>query len=583
MNFKQIRLVNAAIALGFAALSPLALAQPTAPDAAQLLQNINKTNIQRDFGNAPSVIQDVQTRKRLGPPKTGADAKIDVQGFNVIGLTAPSKVDVRKLLAAHIGAGRTFDQLEIAAEALQVALRQDGFFLAQVDIPKQAIKSGVIELRVILGYLDTIEVKPLPARTRADKVFIERILASHLQQGQVLTVAGLERALYLIGDMSGIAAESVIEQGARPGTAKLIISVKPTADQDASMDFDNYGSRYTGEFRVNLSGTFNAPFKRGDQFKLTGMTTLNEGTQFLRAAYQTPVGTSGLKIGVAASGLTYKLGTETFKALEASGSGNSLTVFALYPVVRGRNSNLFLQANVDRRSGQDKQAAVGVDNRSHATVLSLSTVGDARDSLGGGGISNFNVGLVTGVLTLDTDTLLAADQAATGRKTNGNYSKLAFGVARQQHLWNDAAQPANRLVLFTSLQGQMAAKNLSSGEKMALGGPAGVRAYAGGEGTGDNAYLVTWELRKSILGENVKGDLVMTVFGDYGYALPNKTILSTDTVRDIRMAGHGVGLNWIAPNGLYLKISVAQRNGYKPVGDPEDRLPRVYFSLSKAL
>jgi hemolysin activation/secretion protein len=75
----------------------------------------------------------------------------------------------------------------------------------------------------------------------------------------------------------------------------------------------------------------------------------------------------------------------------------------------------------------------------------------------------------------------------------------------------------------------------------------------------------------------------MTVFGDYGYALPNKTILSTDTVRDIRMAGHGVGLNWIAPNGLYLKISVAQRNGYKPVGDPEDRLPRVYFSLSKAL
>ncbi len=304
MQSKQILTIQIAAALGLAALSPFALAQPVPPDAAQLLQNINKTTIQLDLSNAPSVIQDIQTRKRLGPPKSGADAKIDVEGFNVTGLSVQPKFDVRQLLASHIGAARTFDQLEIAAEALQVALRKDGFFLAQVDIPKQAIKSGVIELRVILGYLDTIEVKPFATGIRANKENIERVLASNLKQGQVLTVASLERALYLVGDMSGITAESVIEQGSKPGTAKLLINIKPTAARDTSVDVDNYGSRYTGELRLTMSHAINAPFERGDQLKITGMVSTDLGTQFVRTAYQTPIGVSGMKVGVSASGQT---------------------------------------------------------------------------------------------------------------------------------------------------------------------------------------------------------------------------------------------------------------------------------------
>ena len=563
---------------------PFSFAQSTSPDAAQLLQNLSKTTIISGFGNSPTILQDLQVRKRVAPPTSGVAPTINIQGFTVSGLAERPKFDVRKLLASHIGNDRTFDQIEMAAEALQIALRQEGFFLAQVDIPQQAIKSGVIELRVIQGYLDEVEIKPLPVGVRADKTFIAKLLGSHLQQGQVLTVASLERTLYLISDLSGVRVESVIEPGSKPGTARLVVSITPTAQTDQSVDFDNYGSRFTGEYRVNASMSFNAPYLRGDQLKLTGMTTTNGGTKFARVAYQTPVGASGLKVGVALSSLSYKLGTSTFTPLVASGDGGSATLFALYPAIRSRNLNIFLQGNLDRRGGEDKQEAVGVDNKSHATVTSVSLVGDARDSLGGGGISNFNTGIVSGKLSLDTPSLLAADQAATGRQSNGYYSKFTYGLARQQHLWVDATQPSNRMVLFASIQGQMASKNLSSGEKMSLGGPTAVRAYAGGEGVGDNARVFTWELRKSVLGEHVNGDLVFTVFGDYGYSLVNKTALSTDTTRSIYMAGHGVGLNWAHTNGFLLRLSIAQRTGaFKPTGDTEDRLPRIYFSLSKPL
>lgn len=583
MKYQYTPTAWVALVMGSALALGSAHAQTVAPDAAQQLQNLNKTTFSNDFGNAPKILQDVQTRKKLTPPKA-SNVTVDVLGFKVTGITEAPSFDVRKVLAEHIGPKRTFDQLETAAEALQIALRQDGYFLAQVDIPQQSAQSGQIELRVVQGYLDNIEVKLPQSGINTSKAFIEAMLAASLKQGQVIHVKQVERALFLVGDMAGVRAESVIEPGKAPGTAKIIVTVNPGRETEGSVDFDNYGSRFTGEFRVSGATTFNAPANRGDSFKLSAMVTTNLGAQFLRAAYQTPVGSSGLKLGAAFSTLNYKLGTATFTPLKASGVGSVTTLFALYPAARSRNFNSFLQASLNHGTGQDKQESVGVENKSHSDSLSFSIVGDSRDSLKGGGINNFSAGATFGSIGLDTATALAADQSAFGRHIQGSYSKFTYGFIRQQFLWADPAQPASRVVLYTSLQGQMAGKNLSSGEKMSLGGPTGVRAYAGGEATGDNAHIFTWELRKNILGENVNGDLVFTVFGDYGYSLTNKTMLSTDAVRSNNIAGHGVGVNWSSRGGTTLKLSIASRGPkYVPVGDPEDRLPRIYFSLNKQL
>lgn len=578
-------LACAALVSAQTAQPPQTAQSPLLDPAAQLLQNLNKTTLNNALGTAPEILQDAQTRKRLAPPAAGGKAmSIDVRGFKVSGITAKPSFDTRKILAPHIGSNRSFDQLTAAAEELQTALRQDGYFLAQVDIPQQSISEGIVELRVIQGYLDTIELKPIPAGVRANREQILGILDRHLKAGQVIRTKDLEHALFLVSDLSAILVESVIETGTKPGTAKLIIGISAGSKHDSALDFDNYGSRFTGEYRLGLSTSVNAPTDRGDLFKLSGMASTNAGTQYLRAAYQAPVGSSGLKLGVALSTLKYRLGTATFAPLDQTGAGSSASLFSIYPVIRSRNLSTFVQASIERSSGEDVRGAFGVHNESHSWVKRLSVIGDSRDNWGGGGINSFTAGVVSGRLSIDTASLLEADQAANGRQVNGNYAKLIYGLARQQQLGGSTGQSNNRLALYTALQGQVAAQNLNGGEKIALGGATGIRAYAPGEASGDAGHIFTWELRKGVSSDLLKGDLVFTLFGDYGYSLTNKTMLSTDKVSSVHLAGHGVGINYQTPSGTFMRLSIAQRVGkYTPAGDPEDRLPRIYFSLNKPL
>jgi hemolysin activation/secretion protein len=522
------------------------------------------------------------TTKRLSAPVSGDTAKIKISGFKITGLSVRIKADVSTLLAKYIGNDRSFDDLESAAEVLQTAIRQEGLFLAQVDIPEQKLSDGVIELRVLEGRLDTVELAPLPEGLLVKREQVEAILA-RLEPGDLLTVDRIERVLFLLSDLRGINVSSVISAGSKPGTAKLGVTLKPGERSEKSADIDNYGSVYTGRYRLSGAYGINSPFGRGDLFKLTANVSTTAGMEFVRGAYQSPVGGSGLKLGTALSLLKYKLGTASFVPLQAHGQAAVVSFFSLYPVIRNRNFNTFSQVNYDRRQFRDMQDALSVDNKKHADVLNLGLVGDSRDQFIGGGVNNFSLGLTAGKITLDSAVLLASDQAGTGRKINGGFAKVNYSLGRQQLLWAKADNTANRLVVYASFQGQVASKNLDNSEKFSLGGPAGIRGYAGGEATGDSGNMLSWELRKNIIGESIKGDLVVSTFGDYGRVKLNHTALPTDFVNSTSLISHGLGLAWSIPDNFLMRASIAWRGSYTPVADPDPRRRRLYFSLNKTL
>ena len=524
-------------------------------------------------------LEDNTTRRKLVAPATGQGPKFTVTGFKLTGLSVPVKADLGVLLARYVGPERSFDDLEAAAEALQTAIRQEGLFLAQVDIPPQKLDGGTVELRVLEGRLEKWELAPLPDGLTVGREQIEAIL-SHLKPGDLLNVDAIERVLFLLSDLRGIVVKSVIEPGSAPGTARLVVTTEPGRRFEKSADFDNFGSIYTGEYRFSGSFAVNSPFGSGDFFKLSGNLSTNGGLFFVRGAYQTPVGGSGLKLGAAVSALSYKLGTVSFATAQASGNAAVYSVYALYPLVRNRNFNTFAQANYDRRNFEDKFFPL-VKNK-HSDVLSLGLVGDSRDQALGGGINNFSLGLTFGHLALSAEQL-AADQGGAGRKVNGAFGKLSYGAGRQNLLWGNPDNIQDRLVLYASWQGQRASRNLDNSEKFSLGGASGVRGYASGEGSGDSGDLLSWELRKSVFGEKLQGDLVISLFGDYGRVTVNRNPLVADLVRTISLASHGVGLTWAVPDNFLFKLSLARRGSYVPVADPDPRRMRLYVSLSKTL
>jgi len=407
-------------------------------------------------------------------------------------------------------------------------------------------------------------------------------LLSPLTPGTIMHRDVVERALFLVSDLRGLNVKSIVEPGPTPGTSNLVVKVGPGRRFDAMLEVDNHGSRFTGEHRLGAALNFNSPLQRGDLLSFRGLLGVPGGGKdldFGRVSYLSPVGNYGTKLGVAYLRLNFHLGTDSFAPLDQSGRSDVLSFFGLHPVVRTRNFNLFAQANADVREFEDKRAAVNITSNRKTKLGTFSLVGDSRDTFVGGGINNFSLGVTYGRLEIENPLELAADQSALGLHTAGNYSRLNGSFSRLNSL-------TQNIVFFVSGSFQIASRNLDASEKLGLGGPNGVRAYAVGEATSDESQFLTAEFRAGLPQfANVPGSLVGSVFFDWARGKlndkPPSNPLAPDNIRTL--SGVGFGLTWARQDDFLVRGSIAWHTTGAPISDPADRRPRLYFQVQKNL
>ena len=188
--------------------------------------------------------------------------KLDVKGFRFSGLTVVPADELQPLVAKYLGADRSFDDLQAAANVVTDHLRRRGYFVAQAYIPEQKLEGGIVEIAVLEGRLAQVRVE-MDDRAPVSRRYIESTLSS-LTPGTVLDSDAIERALFFANDLRGVSVRSVIEPGPTPGTANLVVNVEATKRIDGTIEFDNYGSRFTGEHRAGASLNVNSPLGRGD-------------------------------------------------------------------------------------------------------------------------------------------------------------------------------------------------------------------------------------------------------------------------------------------------------------------------------
>jgi hemolysin activation/secretion protein len=538
----------------------VAWAQPTPlprpPDSGTLMQQLSPSVPPTpEVRNMPI---DVVVPRAVTAPTAGGP-RIEVKGFRIAGLPPERAQALLPLLNRYVGPGKTIADLEDAAKDIEVALQRSGLFLAQAYVPEQTLGDGIVTLQVLEGRLGAIKIQVEPGVKVAPE-FMDEIVA-RLRGNPVADRELIERALFTLGDLRGITATSTLTPGDKPGQADLTITVGPSRGHAFSIEYDNAGSLYTGRHRVYATADWFNPIGRGDIASLK--TQFSSGSAFARLSWLTPINALGTKFGIAASFLKYQLGTDLFDPMDAEGTATAFSLQLLHPQVRSRNHNLFVQASLDTRRFEDQVHSIGLDSRKDIPLYgTFGVVGDFRDTLGGGGISNYSANLVAGRLEFKTPSEAAIDAAAF--ESAGNYAKLVATASRLQAL-------PNRDYLFLGAQGQFASKNLDSSEKFSMGGPTGVRAYPSPESPSDSAAILTWEYRKPLSFEAVPGDWVASVFGDYGYAKLHETPLPNDPTDNTRfLMSHGLGVTYGNTSGLLVKGWVAVR-GNTPAQSDDSR------------
>jgi len=515
----------------------------TAPNAGQVLREL-----QAPAPAVPNAVPAPRAEPTLDT--TDTSTKVHVKSIVIIGNQEIPTSELTPLVSSLVDTEQSLSQLNTAARRITAFYRARGFAVARALLPAQDITSGVVTFTVIEGRVSSSRVSN---KSRLPDALVGSYIGE-VKPGDVIRSSQIDRGILLLQDTPGIASSrATLQPGASVGTSELLIEVTPAALVSGNATLDNYGSRYTGEYRVGGNFALASPLGRGDQLSFSALTS-GSGLSFGRVAYQLPVGSDGLRVGAAYFDTRYKLGRE-FAALEAQGSANSASVFAAYPFIRSPVKNLSGTLSYESKNLNDKVNATATVTDKKIGVTSLGLTGNLQDSFLGGGINSFDLTFVSGKLRIASPAALAIDAASA--QTNGSYSRAAYGASRLQRINNST-------LIAISLNGQQASKNLDSSEKFSLGGPTGVRAYPGGEAGGDEGYKATLELRHSFT-PAWQG----TLFYDLGEVTINKRPFGAPTSPNKRaLAGAGVGVN-ASIAAVQLKASLAWRtHGGQPTSIP---------------
>lgn len=492
-------------------------------------------------------------------------ATIKVNVLRVDGATVYSEPDLIALTRFKPGSVLSLSDLRAMAEKISDYYHDNGYFLARAYLPAQDIVNGAVTIAVIEGRYGKVVLKN---ESNLNDDVANNIL-SGLNSGDIIATEPLESRLLMLSGVPGVNVKSTLVPGALFGTSDLIVEVLPGRFISGSIDADNAGSRYTGEYRLGATLNLNNVTGRGDVASLRTLTS-GSGMNYARISYQMPVGKASL--GVAYSKLNYKLGRE-FESLRANGTAEVASIYGSYPLIRSRNTNLSAQLVMDFRTFQDRIDSTSSVTDKKAQALTASLVGDHRDNIGRGGVTAYSVGLTSGNLDIETPSARAFD--AMTAQSNGHYNKLAFSALRLQNL-------TEILSLYGAISGQLASKNLDVSEKLALGGMYGVRAYPVGEAYADEGYLATVEARFLLarFSEHMVGQMHFVVFADTGTVTINKDPWFVGDNRRT-LSGAGVGLTWTDPGNFAIRTYYAQKLGNEVATSAPDKSGRFWIQAVK--
>ncbi|WP_331457552.1 MULTISPECIES: ShlB/FhaC/HecB family hemolysin secretion/activation protein [Burkholderia] len=521
--------------------------------------------------NAGATMRDVETSRPALPPKAAPDLeivpsesaaqpqpdagpRIAVRAFQIGGNTVFDTATLQALVAGLAGDALTFADLQGAAERITAYYRERGYVLARAYLPKQDIEDGVVRIEVAEGRYGKIEIQN---HSRALDAVLRQPLAA-LHPGDVVRGSSLERSLLLLDDLAGVGARGTLRPGEAPGTTDLVVDAERGPPASGSLEFDNFGGVSTGRYRVGGSVDVNAPLRLGDRLSLRGLVS-DERQRYYRAAYQVPVGPASTRVGVAYSSLRYRVAGR-FSDLEMSGRASVQTVYVAQPLVRARDLSVTAQVQYENKNLHDTYGTFSLQNDKNVGLWTFGLSGNSQDGWLGGGRNGFSV--MFGVGRLRSSDAFEANPLT---KSIGGFKKLNVDAQRIQAL-------GGRFQLYGQVSAQFASRNLDSSEKFSLGGPYGVRAYALGEGSGDQGWQASAELRYL-----AAPGWQVSMFVDAGAVQINRHPWTSERNTQ-HMQAAGIGASWF---GAKRQVSLTAALPLGRGGDSPTRAPSVWVQAAQ--
>jgi len=512
----------------------LAFFTVAAASAAALAQGVGETAV--EAGRLPV---------DAGPPGGAAeepdgaqDPTVFVRRFRFEGNTAFSDDELSQLLRSMTGRSLRLVDLQMAAYAVEMHYRANGYFVAEAVLVPQEIVDGEVEIWIFEGEYDQIV---LHNESRL-KDSVARALLQLLEPDTPILADPYERAVLLLSDLSGIAVSTSLDPGSRTGTADLHVYVRDAALTEGTVTMGFSAEEPVQDASVSWAMDVNNVTGRGDQ--LGAMLSVSGELRSLELQYTLPTA-KGLSYGAKFS--TSQRRVEAFGSLHIETWVHNGSLSASYALRRAYASNRTLTVSYEYiSSGRDVVGFVTGEKRHRLNVGISANASAAPDRE-----SRYALQVTYGIAVPE----IGSDYAY--QKVGGAYTY--------------SRQLGQRVRFAASLSAQLGLSELDSTERMDIGGSGGVRAFAGGV-EGESGWLGRLEMRR-VLSESVGGTWQGVGFVEGG-GVWNPSAAEGSGYH--QRWGFGTGLAWSFPRGGALQLERAW-----PIGpaDAEAGRGRLWLRL----
>lgn len=540
------------------------------PGAAQPEQ-VSRSLTDQQPAQVPQAVAPIATPEQKAQSPLGPQAekiKFQLNAIVLKGNHVYSSEQLKPLYADKLHKEISVAELFNIVQSITNFYRNNGYVISRAVLPPQHVKNGTVEVQVIEGFIDDVQVSGNPQGAKC----IVKVYGKKIKQCPPLQISRMEKYLLIANEIPATDVKAVLSPSkTKTGAADLTL-VTNNKLFTGYVSYDDYGTRYIGPQQMTANIAMNSFITSGDAGNFT-MTKTPKGGEltYMDLNYNMVITDDGTRMLLGATRAhTHPL--YVLRPAQVDGLNNNYYANATYPIIRTRTENLSTRSGfyyVDS-AVTSANAQLYTD---HIRSADLGFTYNFADRWYGANLisADFRQGIPLFGYTRNTNPDTAQTSRPGGR---ADYSKIALQMTRLQAIKGPVS-------LYGVFSGQWSANPLLSSEQFTFGGSQLGRGYDVAELIGDQGVAGSLELRYDLgVGRFFISSLQPYIFYDAG-VIWNKKV-SSGSPGKLSGTSTGIGVRffatkYISGNVMWTQTLTKQVAAEELIG--QGRRPRMFFSV----
>ncbi|MBE9211473.1 ShlB/FhaC/HecB family hemolysin secretion/activation protein [Plectonema cf. radiosum LEGE 06105] len=418
-------------------------------------------------------------------PEQDSNITIPVTKIEVTGNTLFNS-DIENILKLNQNRNLTLTELRTIADAITKLYLQKGYITSRAVLADQEIKNGVVQIRVIEGSLEKIQVE---GNRRLNSAYIRsRIKLGAKTPLNQIDIENQLRLLRVDPMLSNI--EATLQPGNNLGESILVVKIEEAPQFNPFFGVDNYSSPSVGSERFGGGFNYRNLTGIGDEFTASYYRSTTGGSNVFDVNYQVPVNPKNGTIRLRYAPSDSKITAPEFADFDITSDSQLYEVSYRQPLTRTPSEEFALSLAFTLQNGQTFLGGTptpfgeGPDSQGNSRTRIVKFGQDyiKRDLQGAWGLrSQFNLGLDIFDATVNSDS-----------QPDGRFFSWLGQIQRVQRL-------SKKNLLIAQAELQLTPDSLLSNQQFFLGGGQSLRGYRQNARSGDNGFRVSLEDRITIV------------------------------------------------------------------------------------